>query len=279
MPIVSGERNARPGAAASGRGRGPGDRLRRGLRLLVRLPFAAGSTALWTAVWFAGLPLSATSPPRRRSLRRLVFRSWARSCLASAGVRVEVRGPRPSAPCFLVANHLSYVDILVLAAELDCTFVSMAEVARWPWIGPMARSLGTIFLERERKRAIPEANRAIERALAEGAAVVLFPEGRSTAGAAVEAFRPSLLEPAAVSPVSIACATLRYQSSEDDPPASSSVCWVETPFPRHLVRLLGNREVRATVVFGEGPSGPRDRKELARELRRRVALHFFPMEH
>ena len=243
----------------------------------MRLPVAAGSTALWTAVWLAGLPLAARGSPRRRALRRLVFRSWARGCLAAAGVRVEVRGPRPPAPCFLVANHLSYVDVWVLAAELDCTFVSMAEVERWPWIGPMARSLGTIFLERQRKRAIPAANRAIEGVLAGGGAVVLFPEGRSSAGAAVEPFRPSLLEPAAASTVAIACATLRYESSDGDPPASRSVCWVERPFAGHVAGLFANRGVRATLVFGEGPSGPRERKELARELHRRVARNFEPM--
>ena len=66
------------------------------------------------------------------------MRHWGRACLAVLGCRVTVRGAPAAAPCLLVSNHISYVDILVLAAYSPARFVSKAEIADWPWPEPSA---------------------------------------------------------------------------------------------------------------------------------------------
>jgi 1-acyl-sn-glycerol-3-phosphate acyltransferase len=246
-------------------------------RVAFRLPVLVSGTLILTLTWFALLPATLGSPGRRRRLRGFVFGSWSRLCLAGLAIETEVAGAPPAGPCFLVANHLGYVDIWVLSALRNCVFVSMAEVRRWPLIGTMARFFGTIFLERADKRSIPLVNREIARALADGHTVVLFPEGTGSRGAHVAPFRPSLLEPALQSGARIVWAALRYETSAGDPPASRSVAWVETHFAIHLLRALQNRGVRARVVFGEAVTGATDRKTLARELHARVSDAFEPM--
>lgn len=67
-----------------------------------------------------------------------------------------------------MTNHLGYVDLVVLASELDAVFVAKSEVARWPVIGRLTRSMGTLFVDRRTPRGIPAIVTAIDEALAGG---------------------------------------------------------------------------------------------------------------
>ena len=229
-------------------------------------------------LWHAGLPFTWGSPSRRMAWRNSTFRTWARASLACTGVRLVVRGEPPRPPCVLVSNHLCYLDIWVLASATGCTFVAQSEIADWPFFGFMARQLDVLFIERTRKRAIPGVNRAIDGTLARGHVVALFPEGTTTDGSAVRPFRPSLLEPAAQGAHPIAWAAIGYRTSPPDPPASSSVCWVDdTPLATHARGILMLDAIDATLVFGSGILRGSDRKDLALELRRRVEAEFTPV--
>lgn len=251
--------------------------LRRSLRRLLRVLFVVTTTLALSLAWFVVLPFCAGSRERRRSWRRVVFGSWARAVLGICGVRVEARGALPREASFLVSNHLSYVDVLVLASLDDVVFVSMAELVRWPMIGLMARQFGTIFVQRERKRELPEVNEAIERALAEGSSIVLFAEGRASRGVDVLPFKPSLLEPAARAGHAIGWCTIHYATVAVDPPPSISVCWSDMHIGEQAARLLGLERVDATVTFGDGVVRGDDRKALARELETRVRAAFVPL--
>jgi 1-acyl-sn-glycerol-3-phosphate acyltransferase len=250
---------------------------RRLVRLALRISFVIAATAGLAATWFLALPICARSDERRRALRGFVFSRWSRACLASAGLHLEVEGEPPRERCFLVANHLSYLDVLVFASRANCVFVSMAEVLHWPFIGMMANSFGTVFIDRKNKREIPEVNRETETFLEQGFVVVLFPEGKSSRGERVAEFRPSLLEPAAESRHPVATATLRYATGPNDVPASISVCWTSPAFMSHALRLLLNDRIEAKLIFQPDLIHSVERKALARELHDRVQSHFEPM--
>lgn len=249
----------------------------RAARRVARVAGVVTTTLVLSLVWFVVLPFCAGSHDRRRRWRRLVFGSWARSVLRICGVRVEARGSLPREASFLVSNHLSYVDVIVLASLHDVVFVSMAELVHWPMIGLMARQFGTIFVQRERKRELPEVNEAIERTLAEGTCIVLFAEGRASRGLDVLPFKPSLLEPAARAGHAVGWCTIRYATVPIDPPPSISVCWSDMHIGEQASRLLGLERVDATVTFGDGVVRGDDRKALARELETRVRAAFTPL--
>ena len=228
--------------------------------------------------WFLVLPLASLSDARRHTWRRFIFQRWSRLCLACLSVRVTVRGSPPREACFLVSNHLSYLDIFVLGSRLDAVFVSALEVANYPFFGLMARSLGTIFIDRAKKRDIPAVNRQMQAWLEKGYVIVLFPEGTSSRGDRVHAFRPSLLEPAARSERPLAVATVRYTTTPPDAPASQSVCSVSQSFLAHALGLLRLKRVVATLTFGGELACNADRKSLAEILRARVEQNFAPLE-
>ena len=247
-------------------------------RLAWRIPTLAAGTAVLAVAWFVGSALAGRDPERRRALRGKVFGAWSRWCLARSGVRVRVVGKPPAAPCLLVANHLGYIDIGLIASQVNAVFLSSDDVAKIPFIGRMARAFGTVFVDRARKRDIPLVTRALADALDRGEIVVLFPEGTNTHGDRVHRFHASFLDVAAERGTPVAWATLHHATGPGDPPASRSVSWVDTPAVEHLLGFLSLARIDSTIVFGEGTVSGSNRKVLAKELEARVAAVFQPME-
>ena len=234
------------------------------------------------AAWFPLLILrpflARRAPVAWRAVRRSVLRRWGRASLAILGCRVTVRGEPPKEPFLLISNHLSYIDIFLLAALAPGRFVSKAEIRDWPLAGAMCRTADTIFVDRGRRRDVTRVSDQIAEALAAGDPVILFPEGTSTPGNAVAPLKPSLLAPAAGQKLPVHWAVVRYETPPDETPAFLSVAWwgnmAMTP---HAPELLQLRRIDAEVAFGGEPLSSTDRKVLARQLRETMEGSFRPM--
>jgi len=204
--------------------------------------------------------------------KRLARAAWlhraARRHLKIFSYSADVAGPVPQSG-LLVSNHLSYFDVLAIAAITPAVFVAKSEIRGWPLFGWLASLAGTVFVERGRRAHVGAVNREIESALAAGALVVVFPEGTSTNGGEVLPFRSSLLEPVTTGTNSISIGCIRYELDGGD--ARNEVCfWGDHTFFPHVMNLLGKRRVRATVRFGTFQRATDDRKELAKQLREAV---------
>jgi len=218
------------------------------------------------------------SPRASRRLRVRVFRAWARAAAWIVGMRVSVRGVAPSGAFLLVSNHLSYMDVVALASQLDCVFVAKSEVARWPVMGFLCRSVNTIFVNRERKRTLPTVLESVGRSLEEGTGVVIFAEGTSTRGARVKPFRSSLLEHAARASLPVHFASIGYRTTPPQAHASEAICWWgEMTFLGHIYRLFMLPHFDASLVFGERTVWADDRKVLAGRLWLAVNAQFVPV--
>lgn len=247
------------------------------VRAIARLAtIAAWSAGAWLALVVVGPPRALLRrlrglPPAPGPWQTRVFRRWAAGTAALLGMRCETVGEPPAAPFFLVTNHLGYVDIVLLARQLDCTFVAKSDVAGWPVVGALCRSVDTIFIDRTNKRDIPRVMERIERGLASGRGVVVFPEGTSTPGDRVERFRPSLLDAAARSGRPVHWASVEYLAPDGYPPARESICWWgDMGFLDHLYHLVRLPGFAARLTFGANPIVASDRKELANRLQNAV---------
>ena len=108
------------------------------------------------------------------------------------GIRINVLGPRPKqGPAFVVSNHVSWLDIIVLSAVAPVSFVAKQEVSRWPFFGMLAKLQRTVFVDRDRRHNTGQERDAISDRLKEGGIIVLFPEGTSGDGRSVLPFRSS----------------------------------------------------------------------------------------
>jgi 1-acyl-sn-glycerol-3-phosphate acyltransferase len=168
-----------------------------------------------------------------------------------------------------VCNHLSYLDIPVLATLTPSVFVSKREVRSWPVLGWFAQLAGTVFVHRERRSQTVEAAEAIELRLNHDALVVLFPEGTSSNGESVLPFKSSLLEPAAQNRHPLSVGFIRYEVDDGD--VAEDVCyWRDMTFAPHLLNLLSKPRVRAQVRFLPQPPVSLNRKELALRLQEEI---------
>jgi 1-acyl-sn-glycerol-3-phosphate acyltransferase len=206
-----------------------------------------------------------------------MYHFWSRACIRILGGSLRVEGTPPEAPFFLVSNHLSYVDIVALAAVLDGFFVAKLEIRQWPLFGLLSRTVGTLFIDRELRRDVVRVNRLIEQVLDSGYGVMLFPEGTSTQGCEVAPFYSALLDYPARRAMPVHVASLVYRTPPGEVPAHLSIAWWgDVQFLPHARRLLGIRSFEATLRFSPRTVSAPDRKELAEEARRAVIEIFEP---
>jgi 1-acyl-sn-glycerol-3-phosphate acyltransferase len=110
------------------------------------------------------------------------------------GIHIKIVGaPVTGEGVLMVANHTSWADIIIFSAATPLSFVSKAEVARWPLFGTLARLQRSVFVERTRRSATGETRDVIRERLVAGDTLLLFPEGTSHDGNTVLPFKSALL--------------------------------------------------------------------------------------
>ncbi|MFJ9824562.1 lysophospholipid acyltransferase family protein [Streptomyces sp. NPDC101160] len=181
-PCTPGRCAAHPGPAAAARGAAAGV-----LRLTAGL-----------AVVLLGVVLSPLTAPLPAAGRRFLVRCWCRSVLAAFGVRIRVTGRAvPDAgPLLVVANHISWLDVPLIAAVLPGRMLAKREVRGWPVLGRLAALGGTLFIDRDRLRSLPGTVGAMSCVLAGGGRVIVFPEGSTWCGRARGVFRAAAFQAA-----------------------------------------------------------------------------------
>ncbi|WP_018407731.1 lysophospholipid acyltransferase family protein [Methylocystis rosea] len=220
------------------------------------------------------VPLQALARRRGWPIQHAIQTRFCRVVCAVIGIKVEARGALPlTAPRFVVANHVSWTDIIALASLYPFVFLAKSEVASWPVLGLLARLQGTIFVERGAKQDIARVNEALADVLRAGGDLVVFPEGTSSDGADVLAFRSAHFAP-------LEAMTARGEAPTLAPVAISysdgleriDVGWYgDMTFLPHLWRLMKRGRTQCHIAFGEDvETAGKDRKTLAMETRASV---------
>ena len=193
---------------------------------------------------------------------------WCRFACRVLGIHVRLCGSMPRSG-LLVCNHLSYLDIIVLSSITPCVFVAKANVAAWPLFGWLTRAAGTIFADRRRKLSAAAAIEEIREAMAEGALVVLFPEGTSSDGSGILPFKSALLQPALDLGCNITAAAIDYSLSRGS--VADEICyWRDMTLVPHLLNLFTKPVIKSKLVVAPFLFRCSDRKGIARTLREQI---------
>lgn len=214
---------------------------------LALLPFLAVSGMLLL------LPLASRA---RRAVRVRTTSFFAGITLVLCGVRVRAdhRERLHAAPTgrLVIANHVSYVDILVVAALMPSVFITSVELRNTPLLGMLAKLGGSLFVERRRPGGLKQEIGEITGVLKQGFTVVLFPEGTTSNGEQVQPFKQSLFDAAVSAGADILPLCLRYSRINDAPvsqPAKDCLFYYGgVSFTQHFPRFLSLRSVEADVM-------------------------------
>ncbi|MCW5636280.1 MAG: 1-acyl-sn-glycerol-3-phosphate acyltransferase [Rubrivivax sp.] len=148
----------------------------------------------------------------RAAHRHACIGRWSRGLLRALGVRLAAAGEVAPGARLVVANHVSWLDVMALhALAPHARFVAMAELRSWPAVAPLADAAGTIYLQRRRPRDLWRVVREATAALRAGETVVVFPEGVVSDGTAPPGrFHANLLQAAIDAAVPVQAVALRY---------------------------------------------------------------------
>ncbi|MDF3129517.1 lysophospholipid acyltransferase family protein [Kiritimatiellaeota bacterium B1221] len=234
--------------------------VRRVGRILLIVIFCLIMFAVGVVIRIVTLP----RPEKRYKLLYPATSFWGYGMAWIMGMRIKVEGPRPRTPFFLVSNHISYMDILLVCAVCPAWFISKSEVASWPGIGPLTRMGPTIFIDREIRRDVKRMNHLIADLVLDGGAVGFFPEGTTTHGEELLPFKPSLFQPAVEMNLPVTTAAIAYETRPGMAPPSELIAWYgDADFAPHVGHLLKQPGFSVAIRFGEQAITAGDRKELA----------------
>jgi len=192
--------------------------------------------------------------------RALWMQSAARLVIRSLGIRYRVQGSAPTSG-LLVANHLSYLDIIFFSAAVPCCFVAKAEIATWPFFGMLARAGGTLFVDRSSRVSAEQVTEQVAERLRGPVPVLFFPEGTSTDGSQLLRFHSRLYNPAAACGATVTAASITYIVEDGTP--ERELCWFGNAlFLPHVWKTLGIDGFSAEVQFGV-PRVYKDRRSAA----------------
>ncbi|NHD18373.1 MULTISPECIES: lysophospholipid acyltransferase family protein [Actinopolyspora] len=190
-----------------------------------------------------GFSLGCASPLLPRGIRGCAARRWFAGLLAGFGVELRVRGdtsfPGGGVGTLVVANHVSWLDVLALQAVRPMRMLAKSELRSWPLLGTFAVRSGTLFIERDRLRCLPAAVDRITGALDEGSVVGVFPEGTTWCGRASGQYRPAVFQAALDANAQVRPAVLRYRVGGQ--PTTAAAFVGDDTLLRSVVSVLGAR--------------------------------------
>jgi len=192
---------------------------------------------------------------------------WMQRLTRILALRISVPERPLPVPAMIVANHISWLDIIALASVRPTRFLAKDTVRRWPLIGALAALSGTLFIRRGAASALRESNDRLCRSLRIRQQVAIFPEGTTSDGRAVGPFHSALFEAARRAYCPIQPLAIRYRNANGAIDTRAAPYVEKDIFVLHLWRILSRRETRVELHFLPPISSRESRRELARQSR------------
>ncbi len=223
---------------------------------------------------------------KRRYAARIT--SWyARKLLSVLHIHVRLENRKqfytlPSR-CLVYANHLSYLDILAIAASIPCIFVTSLDVGATGIIGILSRMAGAVFIERRRAQSLRREVPMLQELLSEAGRITIFPEGTSSDGSGVLPFKASFAQAAVnarVPLVPVRISYSKYNGSALKRDNADRLLWYgDMTFVDHLLHLctIKSAVISLRVLETVSPASGVDRKTITAEAYSKIASAYTPI--
>jgi 1-acyl-sn-glycerol-3-phosphate acyltransferase len=197
---------------------------------------------------------------------------WARGMLSAIGIEVRVKGHPAHGPVLMAANHISWLDILVMHAACHCRFVAKSEIRDWPVLGTLTTGGGSLYIERSSNRDALRVVHQMAEALQQGHVLAVFPEGGTGDGTTLLPFHANLLQAAISVSAPIQPIALQFIDAHTHD-ISLAPCYRDNDtLIGSLWRTLCAPPLLAQVRYGDTQTADgRNRREWAVDLQATVA--------
>ncbi|MEU7923093.1 lysophospholipid acyltransferase family protein [Micromonospora zamorensis] len=236
-----------------------------------------------TGMLVAGVGLVLLLPVLPTRERQAAVRGWARATTRAFGVRLVIRGRLPRRRALLVANHVSWLDILAVLAVAPTRMVAKREIRSWPVVGLLAAAAGTVFVDRARPRALPTSVGRVAETLRAGRSVAVFPEGTTWCAGDGAAdcrpgggFRPAMFQAAIDAGSPVVPLRLAYRCEAIGSTTTATAFLGADTLLRSVARVVAARDIVVSVTIAAAlhPARAADRRLLARAAE--SAVHLLP---
>ena len=213
---------------------------------------------------------------KRRKIVIKLNRFWGDLVLKVIGFRIVREGVIPEGkPLFFVANHLSYIDPLIMFASIPAIFITSKEISEDMLLGFICRMGECYFVERRNKFNIVNEIKDVGTYIKTGFNVAIFPEGRSTDGARVWRFKSSFFQVPIDEKIDVLPVCLQYTSISNakiTPDNRDLVFWYDgRPFLAHFAKMLSQSEISVKVkILAEISQSSHDKSSLAEAARSKI---------
>jgi 1-acyl-sn-glycerol-3-phosphate acyltransferase len=242
---------------------------------------AAAAIATWLTVTVLAAPVQLAAVLTNRRLANRIPHLYHRLCCRLMGARIERVGtPSAAQPTLFIGNHVSWLDIMALAATVEVSFVAKREVRAWPFFGWLALLQRTVFVARDPRKVAGERDDIADR-LGAGDNLVLFAEGTSSPGTRVLPFKSALFAVAQAGgadvPLTIQPVSISYTRLAGMPVGRQwrdCFAWYgDMDLVPHFWRVFGLGRFTVRLEFHEAIDARRfaSRKALAQHCESRIA--------
>ena len=231
--------------------------------------------AFGNAFWILWIKFPRLS--RERKLEEI--RNWSQKTLDVLGIQVMHETPvqhihHEAAPRLLVANHVSWVDALIIQTIQPSVFVAKAELKNWPIVGSIATGCGVVFVNRSSPSSARHMVDELSSALHHGYCVAGFPEGTSSEGSSVKLFHGNLFEAAIKHNIEVQPLAIRYTNPSTGALCLKAAFFGDIGFVQSLHQVMTSTGIQAKVTMCEtlSPEG-HSRRTLAHLSQRSISSH------
>lgn len=203
--------------------------------------------------------------------RQAAIVRWCGGVLNDLGLSVHAPAPPPPpAPMLIVANHVSWLDSLLIGAHLPCCFVAKRELWGWPLVGPLLTASGAVPVERLSAEGLAGALEACTQRLKAGHSVCVFPEGTTTDGTTLRPFQRAFFECAVAADAPVLAVGLDYRL---DGQPCTEVAWLDGSFGDSVRRAVALAPRLRAGLAWQALGAPAGRARSALAEQAQAAVH------
>ncbi len=197
-------------------------------------------------------------------LQKWTMRSWGKSVLFICGIMVKKNDIPQIAHFILMPNHISYIDIFIVAAYTPAALIGKSELQKWPFLRLGAKLTNSVFVDRSDLQSLLSTMNRIKASVKNEIPVALFPEGTTHKGPYTKPFKNGSFKVASDAGIPVIPMAIYYKDKDD--------AWVEKDtFIGHFLKQMSKPVTRASVSYGK-PVKNNDYSILRKETRKQIDL-------